>query len=614
MITITGRYRAIVLAYNIPGVTNLTLTREQIVGIYNGSINNWSDPTFVEHNPGIDLPANATIVPMGRCGSSSTEIFTRALSSFSDAWAVKYGVFDKKAGWNDCVVNQFAQRNSEMADTIQREPYYIGFMTPSSAVEVNLPFASIINQRGRVTVGDKRSVQAAMEERARNMSSRLTSNLEDCEGDETYPIAGYSYFIVRTKHEGNCSAAIELARYIEWFLTSAQAEAAVDNHLMVPVNLDLAKRIRVVVLERMTCNGRQLMDLVRHQKYEEEESLKTWKLPIYIVTPLTAGIILLLIAYAIRQKVKYLRMLNHDKWKINFFEIDFAIPKKRCQTMSNASDLDEDAATASKNYFGRFNTHEVVMTPLSIAPVFNVNRKVKKALMNMREEIAHENVARFFGISWNNNAIYLVEQYCANGTLIDFFGNNKFSVNQSFRYIVCADIANGMAYLHRQNLIHGNLSIDKCYVDSRWTIKIVDWEYTTLYDVVRRIDRIHTQITREQNILHFLCGDESPAFRYLAPEIQKGGCLSEPTRAGDVYSFGIIIRDVFINLPGQELHQTTGKVCDKMPAKARQIMELACHEIAIERPTFEQLEKSMRSAIRLISSTQRNLLDRCVRT
>lgn len=200
--------RAIVLAYNIPGVSNLILTREQIVGIYNGSINNWSDPTFAAHNLEVDMP-NATIVPMARYDSSgATEIFTRSLSSFSKAWAVQYGVFSVRTGWNSSVVTQFARRTSEMADTIRREPYHIGYMVTASAVEIGIPFASIINKRGRVTVGSKRSVQAAMEERLYNMTSRLTSILIDCEGEETYPIAAYSYFIVRMSQIGNCSVAV----------------------------------------------------------------------------------------------------------------------------------------------------------------------------------------------------------------------------------------------------------------------------------------------------------------------------------------------------------------------------------------------------------------------
>jgi len=414
---------------------------------------------------------------------------------------------------------------------------------------------------------------------------------------------------IHTTQSGNCSVTVELARYVEWFLTSSQAKAEVENHLMAPVSPSVANRIRSTVLERMTCDGQLLMDLARRQKYEEAESLKTWKLPVQIVSPLMALIILLLAASAMVQRVQYLRMLNRDDWKINHSEIEFVVPQKRRRTLSNVSDTDNDGPSSSANCLGCWNNNDVVTRPLSIARVFDVNRKVKQTMMSMREKVIHENVARFFGISSHNNTIYLVEQYCANGTLIDFLRDNKFGVNQPFLFVVCADIANGMAYLHRQNFIHGNLSIDKCHVDSRWTIKIVDWEYTALYEVVRRTDRNQAQGTCDKSIIRFLCNEGSWAFRHLAPEIQKDGCVFEPTRAGDVYSFGMIIRDMFIDLLGQEQFPTIVQVGDKIMAKARQIMELACHETAINRPTFEQLEKSMRSAI---SSKQTNLLDRCV--
>ena len=304
----------------------------------------------------------------------------------------------------------------------------------------------------------------------------------------------------------------------------------------------------------------------------------------------------------------YFHMLDREDWKINFFEIDF-MPKKHHRTADNAADANEDGSPSLESCFGRWNSHEVVTRPLKFSQVFDVNRKVKQALMRMREEVGHENVARFFGISFHNDAIYLVEQYCANGTLVEFFRDNKYSVNQSFRYVACADIANGMAYLHRKNLIHGNLSIDKCHVDSRWTIKIVDWEYVALYEVVRRTDRNQARTISDKSVLHYLRGEGPQASRHLAPEIQRDGRLFEPTRAGDVYSFGIIIRDMFMNFPGQELPLINVEVDDRMPAKARQIMELACHETVVNRPNFEQMEKSLRSAI---SSRQANLMDRCV--
>ena len=190
-------------------------------------------------------------------------------------------------------------------------------------------------------------------------------------------------------------------------------------------------------------------------------------------------------------------------------------------------------------------------------------------------------------------------------------------VNQSFRCIVCADIANGMAYLHRQNLIHGNLSIDKCHVDSRRTIKIVDWEYWALYDAVRRTKCNQTKVTRKKSVLNFLCGAgyyggsaHARAFRYLAPEIRKNWRISEPTRAGDVYSFGVIIRDLFVKSPGQELQPTnTSAESSNISVIWRRIMELACDEVAVKRPTFEQMEKSMRNAI---SGGKKNRLDMCV--
>jgi len=47
----------------------------------------------------------------------------------------------------------------------------------------------------------------------------------------------------------------------------------------------------------------------------------------------------------------------------------------------------------------------------------------------------------------------------------------------------------------------------------------------------------------------------------------------------------------------------------KIPDKARWYMEQACHQTAIKRPTFEQLEKSLRS---VIGGGQMNLLDRYV--
>jgi len=162
---------------------------------------------------------------------------------------------------------------------------------------------------------------------------------------------------------------------------------------------------------------------------------------------------------------------------------------------------------------------------------------------------------------------------------------------------------------HRHDLIHGHLSVDKCHVDARWTVRIVDWEYTALYDVVRRTERNQTRVAADKSVLYFLVRDDSggrqpsPTSRHLAPEIQSDGRLHEPTRAGDVYSFGVVIRDLFVGRDGGADEDSL----TRMPFKARQLTELACDKVAVKRPTFDQLEKSLRCI-----GKKTNLLERCV--
>jgi len=93
---------------------------------------------------------------------------------------------------------------------------------------------------------------------------------------------------------------------------------------------------------------------------DEHESLKTWKLPVQIVSPAIAFVVLLLVVYAIRQRLQYLRMLDRDDWRIGFFDVDLVLPKKRRRD-PNADDL---ARPSLEHYAGRWNLHEVVIRPL----------------------------------------------------------------------------------------------------------------------------------------------------------------------------------------------------------------------------------------------------------
>jgi phosphate transport system substrate-binding protein len=61
---------SIVLAYNLPDVKDLKLSREVYVDIFWGNITNWSDPKIAQANPGVTLP-NRQITVVHRSDGSS---------------------------------------------------------------------------------------------------------------------------------------------------------------------------------------------------------------------------------------------------------------------------------------------------------------------------------------------------------------------------------------------------------------------------------------------------------------------------------------------------------------------------------------------------------------
>ena len=74
----------IVLAYNLEGVTDLKLTREEYSGIFLGTIKKWNDPKIVATNPGAKLPKLDISVVHRSDGSGTTFVFTQHLAAISE--------------------------------------------------------------------------------------------------------------------------------------------------------------------------------------------------------------------------------------------------------------------------------------------------------------------------------------------------------------------------------------------------------------------------------------------------------------------------------------------------------------------------------------------------
>jgi len=184
-------------------------------------------------------------------------------------------------------------------------------------------------------------------------------------------------------------------------------------------------------------------------------------------------------------------------------------------------------------------------------------------------------------------------------------------------------------------------------VDSHLTVKIVGWEYVVLYEAIRKTKQNRDKPEVQMSMLyHFKAAHDSSSRRgqpvigadaghsasrengalRFAPELRgHGEHFEEPTRAGDVFNFGFIVGEIFersnegegevfvsLSQIDSSLHKSEQTKQDegnnsRMPNKAKQIMNLAFSIESAKRPTFEQLEKSLRSAV---GNGRGNLIDR----
>ena len=83
---------AVVLAYNLPGVTGeLKLTPEILADFFLGKLFYWNDPKIAAVNPGLKLPDVPVMIVHRSDGSGTTAVFTDYLSKVSPEWKSRVG-------------------------------------------------------------------------------------------------------------------------------------------------------------------------------------------------------------------------------------------------------------------------------------------------------------------------------------------------------------------------------------------------------------------------------------------------------------------------------------------------------------------------------------------
>jgi phosphate transport system substrate-binding protein len=89
---------AVVVIYNVPGVTDLQLDDANLAGLFLGTIKTWDDPAIAANNPGVTLPSTPVTVVHRSDGSGTTNAFTTFLDAVSPEWSAQVGK-GKEVNW-----------------------------------------------------------------------------------------------------------------------------------------------------------------------------------------------------------------------------------------------------------------------------------------------------------------------------------------------------------------------------------------------------------------------------------------------------------------------------------------------------------------------------------
>ena len=127
---------------------------------------------------------------------------------------------------------------------------------------------------------------------------------------------------------------------------------------------------------------------------------------------------------------------------------------------------------------GVYNDEQVLLRRTGLC-ASRLRTVTKRALLSMRS-VHHLNVITLYGIYTLDDVTYLVTQSNIKGVLCDVLQNDKFNLDSTFKHSMSADLASGLAFLHKQDLVHGALTSRICLIDVRWTVKIADWPLSRL--------------------------------------------------------------------------------------------------------------------------------------
>jgi|SRR6516164_5344931 phosphate transport system substrate-binding protein len=232
---------AIVLAYNLPDIPGLRLSREAYVGIFLGKITKWNDPAIVKTNPGVKLPDAPINVIVRADGSGTSFVFSKHLSAISPEFNSKVGA-NTQPNWP---VGTKSKGNEGVTASLVTTPGSIGYVEYGYAHSQNLHMATLENRSGNFVAATTDSAKAALS--SAQMPADMIVWVSDPEGKDAYPIVTFTWMILYKKYDTK-EKLDALKGLVTYGLTDGQKEAEPLGYVPLPDNVIAADKAAIEAL------------------------------------------------------------------------------------------------------------------------------------------------------------------------------------------------------------------------------------------------------------------------------------------------------------------------------------------------------------------------------
>lgn len=241
--------------YNLPSVkAPLRFTPEILVGIYYGAITKWNDTRIANANPGVTLPKTDITVVYRSDSSGTTSIWTDYLSKVSGDWKTNVGA-GNTVKWK---VGIGAPGNAGVSSTVQKTEGAIGYVEVAYALGAGLPMPYLQNSAGNFVQPLLANVSAAASSVTPSSDvQKLAVSITNGNDPQAYPIAAFTYILVRKDTYTDLNKAQALADFIYWSLTEGQGAANRLGYAPLPENM---RKAAMKALLTVNVKGQAVID------------------------------------------------------------------------------------------------------------------------------------------------------------------------------------------------------------------------------------------------------------------------------------------------------------------------------------------------------------------